>query len=151
MTMENLPEVFLLDAQPWLDGCTEIIPCTSNLRMQIPSQLMLAIAMRLVLDYIPMRGSGDTDSDEVCMIANSYASEDISRYRYAFSEEVMVALYQWYFQTYLLLFQELNHFFPRFFRNHGSLSYTVKLYGALLRFDRIPTSRDYTYVSNRAT
>jgi hypothetical protein len=148
----GIPEVFLLDAQAVIDACSEIVPGEAVSQI-VPYNLVLAIAMRLLLDTLPMVGqlSPEAKRERICTIVNTYASEDVGLYKYMFSEEIIVRLYQWYFQTYLLMFQELEHFFPKFYAQEDGLAYTVKLYGALLRFDRLPSGRNYQYAWDRAT
>jgi hypothetical protein len=164
----NLPAVFLLDAQTQLQACIDIMPVMSNMRCQVASQLMLQIVMHLLLDarepprypdYVGTLTNLDasvvTDPNEgrahrLCTTVNTFASQDIGQYKYAFTEEVMLNLYQWYFETYLVVLGELNHFFPGYQLKEDGLPYTVKLYDTLLRFDHIPQSRNWNYVMDRA-
>jgi glutathionyl-hydroquinone reductase len=154
----QVPETFLLDVQPSLDACREVLPGMHGYPhikagSEVPSTLMLNIAMRLLLDTLPMVGdlSPEAKRERILSVVNSYACADLGAYQYAFAEDTMLALYQWYFHTYLAMFAELEHFFPKFYLQEDGLQYTVKLYGALLRFDRIPSSRDYLYAWDRTT
>lgn len=154
MSSSELPEVFLLDAAAWCESCIAILPASIPQRDQLAMRLLVSIAMHLVLDTIPMASVLPASLDEgrserVCTTVNTYASRDLSQLVYRYNEEVGVQMYQWYFQTYLQMYQELNQFFPNYCFKPDGLTYTVKLYGALLRFDRIPTMRDFYYVSDR--
>jgi hypothetical protein len=160
----NLPGVFILDAQERLDACMDLIPVTSSLRYPVASQLLLQIVMHLLLDSQEQPvwsglldtsvGAVTVDQNEsnaqrLCTTVNTFASQDISQYKYAFTEEIMLNLYQWYFETYMLVLAELNHYFPKFQQLPSGLPYTVKLYDTLLRFDHTPHSRNYAYVMDR--
>jgi hypothetical protein len=160
----NFPSVFLLDAQERLGAATSIIPVTFNMRHRVASQLLLQIVMHLLLDAqdqsawsslldtpvsVVTVDPSEAAAQRLCTIVNTFASQDISQYKYAFPEEITLNLYQWYFETYMLVLAELNHFFPDFQRTEGGLPYTVKLYDTLLRFDRIPLSRNWNYVMDR--
>jgi hypothetical protein len=150
----NLPGVFLLDAQAQLAACMDLIPVTSCIRFQVPSQLLLQIALHLLLDNsfpVQVDSTSDEKAQWLCTTVNTFASRDIGQYKYAFTEEIMLNLYQWYFETYMIMLNELNHFFPDFQHYNDGLPYTVKLYDTLLRFDHIPLSRDYAYVMDRTT
>lgn len=146
MAPNCLPATFLLDVQAELEACAELIPPASHARLSTPYALIMDIALHLVLDAIPMVEPLPDEQrvERISTLVNTYASHDIQRYQYQFKEEVSVALYQWYFSTYLTLFAQLNHFFPRFYLQEEGLAYTVKQYGTLLRFDQIPQGRDFT-------
>jgi hypothetical protein len=149
----NLPGVFLLDAQQQLQSCMDIIPVMSNMRSQVASQLLLQIVMHLLLDNlspVELSWSDEEKSKWLCTTVNTFASADVGQYKYAFTEEIVLNLYQWYFETYLVVMAELNHFFPGYQKKEDGLPYTVKLYDTLLRFDHIPQSRNWNYVMDRA-
>jgi hypothetical protein len=145
-----LPGVFILDAHEQLLSGMQIVP-VSALRAQTVSQLLMQIVMHLLLDAQMPVPTTMSEHERMITVASTFAGHDIGFYRYAFTDEVLLNLYQWYFETYVILHSQLNHYFPNFEHGVEGLPYTVKLYDTLLRFDHIPPSRDYSYVSDRTT